>query len=164
MTVATTKEAPTKYRTIGTRPIRHDGTDKVTGKAIYGADVRIPGMLFGQVLRSPHAHARIISIDCSKALALDGVYSVVTSEDFPIPKSSELIDLGETVANPKYLRDNVLASDKVLYQGHAVAAVAASNAHLAQEALEHIQVEYEVLPPVMDVLAAMKDDAPLLHE
>ena len=164
MPVATTSDAPTKYKTIGTRPIRHDGTDKVTGKAIYGADVRLPGMLFGQVLRSPLAHARILSIDCSKALALDGVHAVMTSKDLPIPTQSDPIDLGETFANPKYLRDNVLASDKVLYQGHAVAAVAASNSHLAQEALEHIQVEYEVLPPVMKVLEAMKDGAPLLHD
>ena len=150
------------YKVIGTRPIRHDGTDKVTGRAIYGGDTRLPGMLFGQVLRSPHAHARIKSIDTTKAAALSGVRAVITGRDLPATDSDEIVDLGEGPQVLKYLRDNVMATDKVLYRGHAVAAVAAVNAHIADEALDLIDVEYEVLPSVLTVHQAMKDDAPLV--
>ncbi len=153
-----------KYKIIGTRPIRHDGTEKVIGKAIYGADVRLSGMLHGQVLRSPHAHARIKSIDTSKAEALEGVRAVVTSDDLPKTNEDDMIDLGEGMTRLKYIRDNILASDKVLYRGHAVAGVGAINQQTADEALSLIEVEYEVLPPVVTVLDAMKDDAPLLHD
>ena len=151
------------YKVIGTRPIRHDGTDKVTGRAIYGADVYMAGTLHGKVLRSPHAHARIRSIDTSRALKLDGVKAVVTSKDLP-ELADKIADLGEGAVNLKFLGDNVLAGEKVLYKGHAVAAVAAVNAHVAEEALSLIDVDYEVLPPVMDVQKAMEDDAPLLHD
>ena len=152
------------YKVIGTRPIRHDGTDKVTGRAIYGGDVRLPGMLYGQVLRSPYAHARIRGIDTGKAEALEGVRAIVTGRDLPLTDADEIIDLGEGATKLKYLRDNVLATDKVLYKGHAVAAVAATSPHIADEALDLIEVDYEVLPAVVNVLDAMKDDAPLLHE
>ena len=163
MTSSNNGEGP--YKVIGTRPIRHDGTDKVTGRAVYGGDVRLPGMLYGQVLRSPHAHARIKGVDTSRAEALEGVRAVVTSAaDLPPTSSDELIDLGEGPARLKFLRDNVLASDKALYRGHAIAAVAAISPHIAEEALSLIEVEYEVLPPVIDVLDAMKDGAPLLHK
>jgi CO/xanthine dehydrogenase Mo-binding subunit len=151
------------YRVIGTRPIRHDGLDKVTGRAQYGADLRLAGMLHGRVLRSPHAHARIRRIDASRALALPGVKAVVTAADFPSLKA-RLADLGEGMADVKDLRDNVLASDKALYAGHAVAAVAAASPHVAVEALRLIEVDYEVLPPVLDVREAMAPDAPLLHD
>ena len=100
-----------KYKVIGTRPIRHDGTDKVTGRAIYGGDVRLPNMLFGAVLRSPHAHARIKSINTSKAESLAGVKAVVTNADLPPIQADEMIDLGEGPARLKFMRDNVLASD-----------------------------------------------------
>ena len=153
-----------KYKVIGTRPIRHDGTDKVIGKAIYGADVRLPGMLHGQVLRSPHAHARIKSINTSKAEALDGVRAVVTARDLPATNADDMIDLGEGATRLKYIRDNILASDKVLYRGHAVAGVAAINQQTADEALALIEVDYEVLPSLVNVLDAMKPDAPLLHD
>ena len=153
-----------KYKVIGTRPIRHDGTEKVTGRAVYGGDVRLADMLYGQVLRSPHAHARIKRIDTSRAEALEGVRAVTSATDLPPTDRDQIIDLGEGPARLKFLRDNVLASDKALYRGHAVAAVAATSPHIAEEALSLIQVEYEVLPPVMNVLEAMKDDAPLLHE
>ena len=73
-----------KYRVIGTRPIRHDGVDKVTGRALYGADVRLPDMLYGKVLRSPHAHARILSIDCRRALEVEGVRAAATALPFSI--------------------------------------------------------------------------------
>src|SRR5256886_210101 len=130
----------TEYRVVGTRPIRHDGADKVTGRAVYGADVRLPGLLYGRVLRSPHAHARIKKIDTSKAEKLAGVRAVATYKDLP-PAEDKWEDLGEGMVNIKFLVDNVLASDKVLYRGHAVAAVAATNIHIAEEAIELIEVE-----------------------
>ena len=150
------------YKVIGTRPIRHDGTDKVTGQAVYGADVQMAGMLFGAMLRSPHAHARILSIDTSAAEAVPGVFAVVTGHDLPDP-GDRIEALGEGGAtNLRYFSNNVLAKDKVLYDMHAVAAVAASNRHIAEEACKLIKVEYEVLPPVIDVREAMKDDATIL--
>ncbi len=155
------KEKP-KYKVIGTRPIRHDGTDKVTGRAIYGADVKISGLLHGKILRSPHAHARIRSIDVSRALALPGVKAVVTAQDLP-PVADKIEELGEGAINIKYLQENILAREKVLYKGHAVAGVAAINPHIAEEALALIEVDYEVLPPVLGVRQAMREDAPLLH-
>ena len=152
-----------EYKVIGTRPIRHDGVDKVTGRAIYGADFQITGLLHGRVLRSPHAHARIVSIDTSRAAAHPGVKGVVTAQDLP-PAEDKMAYLGEGAVNLKYLCDNILASDKVLYKGHAIAAVAATNPHIAEEACQLIDVEYEVLPPVLEVRQAMEPDAPLLHE
>src|SRR3972149_2973993 len=81
-----TTTAPTKeYRVIGTRPVRPDGADKVTGRAQFGADIRLPGMLYGRIKRSPHAHAIIKKIDSSRALALPGVKGVITAADFPTP-------------------------------------------------------------------------------
>ena len=152
-----------EYKVIGTRPIRHDGVDKVTGRAIYGADFQITGLLHGRVLRSPHAHARIVSIDTSRAEAHPGVKGVVTAQDLPAAED-KMADLGEGAVNLKYLCDNILASDKALYKGHAVAAVAATNPHIAEEACELIDVEYEVLSPVLEVRQAMESDAPILHE
>ena len=156
-------EATAAYKVIGTRPVRPDGADKVTGRAIYGADMRLTGMLHGKVLRSPHAHARIKSIDTSKAKALPGVWAVVTAHDMP-KAEDRMANLGEMSVNVKHLSNNALAYDKVLYRGHAVAAVAATNVHVAEEALKLIEVDYEVLPAALDVLDAMKDDAPVLHE
>ena len=152
-----------KYKVIGTRPIRHDGADKVTGRAIYGSDVRLSGAVHGKILRSPHAHARIKSIDTSAAEKLPGVQAVVTGADFPDLKE-QIANLGEGAVNLAHLSANVLAHGKVLYKGHAVAAVAATNPHVAEEALKLIKVEYEPLKSVMWLLDAMRDDAPLLHE
>jgi len=151
------------YKVVGTRPVRPDGIDKVTGRAVYGPDIRLPGMLYGRVLRSPHAHANIKRVDTSKAEALPGVLAVVVNADFP-RQMDGVIDLGEGAANPKWMLDNVLASDKVLYRGHAIAAVAATDAHIAEDALSLIEVEYEVLTPVVDVQDAMLENAPLLHD
>ena len=156
-------EATAAYKVIGTRPVRPDGADKVTGRAVYGGDMRLAGMLHGKVLRSPHAHARIRSIDTSKAKALPGVKAVVTAHDMP-KAEDRMANLGEMSVNVKHLSNNALAYDKVLYRGHAVAAVAATNVHIAEEALKLIEVDYEVLPAAIDVLSAMKDDAPILHE
>ena len=159
----TTAGEAKKYRVIGTRPIRHDGVDKVTGRARYGVDVQLTGMLYGKILRSPHAHARIKSIDTSKAEAYPGVHAVLTSADMP-EIGSKIADLGEGMFDLKDLTQNVLAQGKVLYKGHAVAAVAADDIHTAEEAASLIAVEYEVLSPVLDVRKAMGDDAPILHE
>jgi len=151
-----------KFKVIGTRPIRHDGVDKVTGRARYGADISLPGMLHAKVLRSPHAHARIKAIDASVARALSGVKAVITGADFPdVPP--EMVQIGENFVNARNLSMNIMARDKVLYDGHAVAAVAATSPHIAEEAVKLIKVEYEVLPHVQNVLAAMKDDASVLH-
>jgi xanthine dehydrogenase molybdenum-binding subunit len=160
-------ETPTPeqdYAVIGTRPIRPDGTEKVIGRAIYGIDTQLPRMLHARVLRSPHAHARIKAIDASRALALPGVKAVVTSAELPQP-SGKVADLGEgAMINPRFMSNNILAADKVLYKGHAVAAVAAISRHIAEEALALIDVEYDVLPAVLDGREAMQEDAPLLHE
>ncbi len=150
-----------EYKVLGTRPVRHDGVDKVTGRALYGADVQMAGLLHGRILRSPVAHARIRKIDVSKALALPGVEAIVTAADFPDP-GNKIAELGEGAINLAHLSSNCLARGKVLYKGHAVAAVAARSPHVAEEALKLIAVEYETLPPVLDVRAAMRDDAPLL--
>lgn len=151
----------TSYKVIGSRPLRPDGVDKVTGRAIYGADVRLPGMLYGKVLRSPHAHARIVAIDATAARALRGVRAVVTAQDMPAI-GDKIADLGESTVNLRYTSNNLLAHDKVLYYGHAVAAIAADNVHIAEEALALIKVEYEVLPHVLDGKAAMAPAAPIL--
>ncbi|MFO0891356.1 MAG: xanthine dehydrogenase family protein molybdopterin-binding subunit [Isosphaeraceae bacterium] len=151
------------YRVLGRRPVRHDGADKVTGKAIYAADVQLPNMVHGKMVRSPHAHAMIRSVDATEALKLPGVFAVVTSADFPDLKDRQAL-MGEAGAvNLAHLAANCLAMGKVLYKGQPVAAVAAASPHLAEEAAARIRVEYEVLPSVTWVLDAMKDDAPLLH-
>jgi len=147
-----------EYKVVGTRPIRHDGTDKVTGRAKYGTDFQTAGMYYGKVLRSPHAHAIIKSIDVSKALALPGVEAVITGKDMPGANNPDA-SRGTQMAS-----DNLLARTKVLYKGHPVAAVAAANQHVAEAALDLIKVKYEVLPAVMTVQQAMAKDAPLLHE
>ena len=153
-----------KFKWVGTRPIRHDGVDKVTGRANYGADLALPGMLWGKVLRSPHAHARIVSIDVEPALKLDGVYAAIAASDLADPGGgTSRGGEGARVGN-RDMVDNILASDKVFYEGHAVAAVAATSARLAEQALDAIRVVYEELPPVMTLDQATAPDAPILHE
>ena len=153
-----------EFKVVGTRPIRHDGPDKVMGRARYAADIHLPGMMHGKILRSPYAHARIRSIDPSKALALPGVRAVVTSADLP-EISAEVTDQEEGAAvNYGFYSRNVMAREKVLYRGHAVAAVVAVNPHVAEEALALIDVDYEILSPVLSATDAMKEDAPILHE
>ena len=148
---------------VGTRPLRPDGVDKVTGRARYGADYNLPGQLIGKVLRSPHPHARIKSIDISAALALAGVKAVVTRDDFP-EMPDEYAEVGELMVNFRDVTRNMMAREKVLYDGHPLAAVAATTEAVAQAALALIKVEYEILPHVIDVLEAMQPGAPLLHE
>ena len=156
-------EAAPDYKYVGTRSIRPDGYDKVTGKARYGADYSLPGMLYGAILRSPHAHARIKSVDVSGALALPGVLAATCAEDLPELEGG-MEDSGEEAVDFRDLSCNILARDKVLYHGHAVAAVAATSENAARAALKEIKVEYEVLPHVIDLAAAMAEDAPILHD
>jgi len=162
MTDVLERPAAPHLKVVGTRPVRPDGVDKVTGAAAYGADFHLPGMLVGKIKRSPHAHARIVSIDTRAALALPGVKAVVTSADFP-DLASEEYEAGESASNLRDLSLNCMARHKVLYDGHAVAAVAATSSAIADQALALIKVVYEPLPHVIDVEAAMAPDAPVLH-
>jgi CO/xanthine dehydrogenase Mo-binding subunit len=152
-----------RYKWVGTRPIRPDGVPKVTGRALYAADFTMPGALVGRILRSPHAHARIRSIDTSKAAALPGVKAVITAKDFPDQKF-EYVGPERVAVNFWHVTRNIMAREKALYEGHAVAAVAAIDAATADEALSLIAVDYEVLPHVIDVDEAMQPNAPLLFE
>ena len=140
------------FKAVGTRPVRPDGIEKVTGRANFGADLNLPNMVHGKILRSPYAHARVKSVDVSKALEIDGVVAACSGADFPG---------GDSISD---LAKNVMARDKVLYHGHAVAAVAATSLIVAEAALEAIEVEYEPLEPVMDVDTAMAEGATLLNE
>jgi CO/xanthine dehydrogenase Mo-binding subunit len=144
-----------KFKVVGTRPPRPDGLDKVTGRAKYGADSFAPGQLVGAILRSPHAHAKIKSIDTSKAEKLQGVKAVVTSADMP--------DLTNGDRGMFDTLENCMARDRALYDGHAVAAVAAIDAETARKALKLIKVSYKKLPHVTDVDAAMKANAPIVQ-
>ncbi len=146
-------ERISEFKLVGTRPDRPDGLDKVTGRARYGADISAANMLYAAVVRSPHAHARIKSIDTSKAEALAGVKAIVTRADFPEGLTGEDWNLQE----------NTIAGEKALYDGHAVAAVAATSAIVAQDAARLVEVEYEVLPHVIDVDDAIKPDAPAIR-
>ncbi|HQV69333.1 MAG TPA: xanthine dehydrogenase family protein molybdopterin-binding subunit [Thermoflexales bacterium] len=148
---------------IGTRPIRPDGVDKVIGRAVYGADVQVAGALHGKVLRSPHAHARIVSINTEKAEKLPGVKAVITGKDLP-NIADKIASSGEGSQNLRWSSENIIARDKVVYHGHAVAAVAATTANIAEEACALIEVVYEKLPVVLDIPSAMSADAPILHE
>ena len=145
-----------KFQSVGTRPLRPDGVDKVTGRARYGADFNMPGQLVARVLRSPHAHARIKGIDTSKADAVKGVKAIVTAADLP--------DLTNGDAALFAILDNCLAREKAMYDGHAVAAVAAIDEKSAKAALKLIEVDYEILPHVVDVDAAAAPDAPVLND
>ena len=155
-------EQSKRYKVIGTRPIRHDGEDKVTGRAQYGGDVFFKDMLWCKVLRSPHAHAKLLSVDTSKALKMPGVKAIVTSADMP-KLEDRMVESGEGVENLKFMTDRILARDKVLFKGHAIAAVAAVDQWTAEEACKAIEVKYEVLKPVIDPVEAMAEGAPLLH-
>ena len=141
---------------VGTRPIRPDGVEKVTGRANFGADRALPGMVYGKVVRSPHAHARIRAIDTAAAEAMPGVVAVITAADFP--------DRSQFSWRRKGFNDNLMASDKVLYHGHAVAAVAATSSAAAEAAADAVTVDYEVLEAVTDARAAMRPEAPVLHD
>lgn len=152
----------TRYKWIGQRTIRPDGADKVTGRAAYAADTTMPGMIWGKILRSPHAHARIRSIDTSKAEALPGVKAVVTAKDITDYPVDSNVMLG--IQYMKWMTRNVMAREKVLFPGHPVAAVAATSEAIAAEACKLIEVDYEVLPFVIEIEDALKPDAPILFD
>src|ERR1700759_2867764 len=153
----------TNNKWIGQRTIRPDGMDKVTGRAQFAADTSMPGMIWGKVLRSPHPHARIKSINTKKAEALPGVKAVVTSKDvvdFPIEKGAVMLGIQDM----RWMCRNVMARDKALFPGHPVAAVAATTEAIAAEACKLIEVNYEGLPWAIEIDDAVKADAPSLHE
>ncbi len=163
--MAVTSDEPIKtgnFNVIGTSPIRHDGVDKVTGRAQYGADIHLPGMTHGKVLRSPHAHALIRTIDTSKAEALPGVFAVITGADFPDP-GEHMTQAGEGGAQSIINKSaDIMARGKAHYAGHPIAAVAARDRPTAEAALALIEVDYEVRPPVMTAAAAMAEGAPII--
>jgi CO/xanthine dehydrogenase Mo-binding subunit len=144
------------FKVIGSRVRRPDGIDKVTGRARFGADAFAPGQLIGLVLRSPHAHARIKKIDTSAAEKLAGVKAVITAADLPDHTNGD--------RSMRDILENCLARKKAMYDGHAVAAVAAIDTATARKALKLIKVDYEILPHVTEVDDALKPDAPLLHD
>jgi CO/xanthine dehydrogenase Mo-binding subunit len=152
-----------QLKVVGTRPVRPDGVPKVTGIARYGSDFTLPGMLWAKVLRSPHAHARIRSIDASEALKLPGVKAVITGADFPEQKF-DYVGPERVAINFWHMTRMIMAKEKALFEGHPIAAVAATSKSLCDEAMKLIKVDYEVLPHVIDVDEAMKEDAPLLFE
>ena len=157
------KDFRQRFRLVGTRPVRPDGVDKVTGKAIYGPDHVAAGMLQGAVLRSPHPHARIRSIDTKKAEVLPGVKAVVTGADFP-QAADKLVAGAESASNLRWVAQKCMAQGKVFYEGQPVAAVAAISHAVAREALSLIEIDYEILPHVIDIEDALREDAPVLHE
>ena len=136
------------YKYVGTRPVRPDGVDKVTGRANFGADISLNGMIYGSVVRSPHAHAKIKKINFDKALKLKGVKAVISGKDFPTLKPSDKLP-GVAPLSFYDMSRNVIARDKVLYDGHAIAAVAATTQAIADKAAKLIDVEYKILKPVM---------------
>jgi CO/xanthine dehydrogenase Mo-binding subunit len=147
---------------IGQRTIRPDGAEKVTGSATFAADTTMAGMIWGKVLRSPHPHARIRGIDTSRAEALPGVKAVVSASDivdFPVDTP---VALG--IQDMRWMCRNVMAREKALFHGHPVAAVAAMTEAIAAEACSLIEVDYEVLPWVVEIEDAIKADAPILHD
>ena len=154
-------ENKANYKVIGTRPVRHDGVDKVTGRAVYGADVKVPGLIWGEVLRSTEVHAKIKSIDTSDAEKFPGVIAVMTHDDLATP-GRDTTRNGLNDVDREFF--NIMAKDKVMYKGHVVAAVAAIDRNTAQEAVRKIKVEYEKLPAVTNVDDAIAKNAPILLE
>lgn len=140
-----------KTQYVGERVPRVDAQEKVTGQAVYGFDLDLPGMLYGVTARSPFPHARIIRIDTSEAMKARGVKAVVTGKDFPFTFGSSVKD------------QPFLAIDRVRYIGEPVVALAAETEASALEALEKIQIRYEELPAVFDPMEAVKEGAPLIH-
>jgi CO/xanthine dehydrogenase Mo-binding subunit len=159
---ASTSQSP--HKIVGQRAPRVDAAPRVTGQAIYPADLALPGMVHAAILRSPHAHARIRSIDTRRAEALKGVLAVVTAADFPVIAPGTTIPFGETGQDVLTLSRINMAGDKVWWVGQPVAAVAAVDLHVAHAALALIEVDYEPLPAVMTIASALAPDAPLLHE
>jgi len=145
-----------EFDVVGKRVPNIDSKVKVTGQAVYASDLYFPKMLFGKILRSPHPHARIKSIDVSEAKKLPGVFAVVTAED--------TLKINYLVQGPPFDDKPVLAHGKTRYIGDEVAAVAAVSERVALRALRLIRVEYEPLPAVFDPEEAIKEGATVIHE
>jgi CO/xanthine dehydrogenase Mo-binding subunit len=158
-----TEESET-LQSVGKRLPRVDARERVSGGATYPADIKLPGMVHARMLRSPHAHARIRRIDTGRAEALPGVLAVVTAADFPELPIGASIPMGETGYDMWMVAQINMARGKALWVGQPVAAVAAVDVHVAEAALALIEVDYEPLPAVVDLAAAMAPDAPVLHE
>src|SRR6185436_5077522 len=137
-------------RVAGKRLKRIDGIGKVTGKHVYASDFALPGMLFGKILRSSEAHARIVRLDVGKALALPGVRTILTAKDIP-----QILFGTASKDRP------VFAADIVRFRGEAIAAVAATSLEIAEAAVRTIEIEYEPLPAVFDMEEALRPGAPL---
>lgn len=162
--MAISEETKSKaLKVVGKRLPRVDARERVTGKAVYPADFKLPGLVHAKLLRSPHAHARIRSIDTSRARALKGVLAVITAEDFPELPIGSTIPFSDTGYDVWMVAEMNMARRKACWVGHPVAAVAAVDVHVAQEALKLIDVDYEVLPPVVGIADAMAPDAPVVH-
>lgn len=158
------EEATAPHRVVGRRVPRVDAAERVTGRATYPADFMLPNMAYGRIKRSPHAHARILGIDVSKALALKGVLAVVTAADFPDLPHGSIAHVSGAGLDTWFLSRMTMAREKVFWIGHAVAAVAAVDPHVADAALDLIEVAYETLPAVMTIEAALAPEAPVLHD
>lgn len=153
-------QEPAPFTVVGTSPGRVDGRGLVTGAPVYTVDYDLPGMLHARVLRSPHAHAKVLKVDKSQALALKGVHKVLWWQDLPqIPHSTSGVPHPEPAPY-----DTCALNSTVRYKGEPVAIVAAESESLAEQALKLIQVEYEVLPAVFDPAEAIKPGAPQLHQ
>jgi xanthine dehydrogenase molybdenum-binding subunit len=163
MTISNSKKKTEGRFAIGKTPIRKDGYDKVSGKALYGADIFLPGQLYGKILRSPYAHAEILSIDTSEALKNPEVRAIITNKNFPIHANESVSKIPGPPINLFQQTDNILASEKVLYKGHPIVALAATSIHAAEEAISQIKVEYKILKHASNVEEAMSDKAELLH-
>lgn len=155
-----TPEGMSELNMVGKAPVKVDGVKLVTGNPAFTDDVQPDGLLFGALLTSPHAHARIRNIDASKAMALPGVRAVLTYKDVPRIKYSTG---GQSYPQPLPY-DQVVLDDKVRHAGDRVAVLAADNREIAEKALQLIEVDYEVLPHVLDAEEAMKDGAPVIHD
>jgi CO/xanthine dehydrogenase Mo-binding subunit len=156
-------EPKTDLKVIGKRLPRIDAGERVTGRAVYPADFKRPGMVWGRVKRSPQAHARILRIDISRAASLKGVLAIVTAADFPEVPMGSSIPFGETGQDLWVISLINMAREKVLWIGQPVAALAAIDPHVAAQAIDLIEVEYDPLPAVMDIEAALAPSAPILH-
>jgi 4-hydroxybenzoyl-CoA reductase subunit alpha len=149
------KKTDNKYNVLSSRAARLDAPAKATGRAIYTDDIVYPAMLFGAILHSTKAHAKLVKVDISKAEALEGVKAVITAQDVPATRFG---------VSPARYDEQVFASKKVLYVGDEIAAVAADDVEIAQKAVELIEVEYEEMPPILDARQAMSPDTPQIHE
>ncbi len=153
-----------ELKVVGRRLPRVDAKERVTGRAVYPADFILPRLAHGKIKRSPHAHARIVKVDVSRALAMKGVYAAVSAADFPDIPDGTTVQIGEGFGDAWYHSCLCMARGKVFWVGQPVAAVAASDPHVAEAALDLIAVEYEVLKPVLSIAEAMRPDAPILHD